>query len=309
MIAMILQFLIGIGLFLLGLFNLSHYISKYILTNYSKNLDSLFFHNIVAVATGIGMSVLVQSSSVVNSISINLVDKKLMSIKNAFLIVIGSDIGTTVTGYIIIFGGADISLALSSLIFIAILFALLSKSENTKNIALSIAGFSLLFIGLSTVSASLEPFEQPAKELFLKNNSMFLMFMYGLLLTAIFQSSALIMAVMVTFVSYGVLTFEMACFIVIGMNIGTTSTGFLASLGGSSEAVTVALFLLAFNIFGGVIILFLLATGLVNTIFSNLNLHEEVKIALFHTIFNVITSVITYFMVDKLVLLYNKQKT
>jgi len=293
---------------LLGLFNLSNYISKFILSNYSRNFDALFCHDTVAVATGIAMSILVQSSSVVNSISINLVNKKLMSVRNAFLIVIGSDIGTTVTGYIIIFGGTSLSLALSSLIFVAIICALLTKSENIRNIALSVAGFSLLFIGLGAISASLVPFETFAKELFLKNSSLFLMFMYGLLLSAIFQSSALIMAIMVTFASYGVLTFEMACLIVVGMNIGTTSTGFLASLGGSSDAVAVALFLLCFNVFGGIIILFLLGTGLMHTLFAALTIKEEVKIALFHTIFNVITSTITYFLIDKLMLIYKKQK-
>jgi phosphate:Na+ symporter len=304
-----LRFLIGIGLFLLGLYNLSYYISTFILNNYSRNLDALFPHDGVAVATGFALSVLVQSSSVVNSIGINMVDKKMMSLKNAFLIVIGSDIGTTMTGYIIIFSGPNISLALSSLIFAAIVTALLSKSKNVQHIALAVAGFSLLFIGLATVSEALAPFEESARALLAKHSGGFLLFVYGVLLTAVFQSSSLIMAVMITFARAGIINFEMACFVVIGMNIGTTSTGFLASLGSGQDGTAVALFLLAFNVFGGMVMAFLLLTGLINTIFSFTSLQTEVKIALFHTIFNVITSAITYCMVDKLVMLYYKQKT
>lgn len=308
MIIAILEFLVGIGLFLLGLYNLSFYINAYITDNYKQNFDVLLRQDSVAIATGITMSILVQSSSVVNSISINMVDKKLLSLRNAFLVVLGSDIGTTATGYIIIYSGRGVSLVLSSLIFVALIVALLCKSQNIKNIALAISGFSLLFIGLSSVSASLVPFEEPARQMLANGGSGILLFIYGVLLTAVFQSSALIMAIMLTFASSNIIGFELACFVVIGMNIGTTSTGFLASLGGSRDASAVALFLLSFNVFGGVVMAFFLLTGLIDKVFSFFTLETAVKIALFHTIFNVITAIMTYFMVDKLVLMYQKQK-
>ena len=308
MIYNVLEFLIGIGLFLLGLYNLSIYISQYIEDNYVNNFDALFQRKFVAVGTGIGLSIIAQSSSVVHSIGVNLVNKKLISLRNAFFIVIGSNIGTTITGYIVVLSTLDISLIFSSMIFFSILTALIAKSKNVKALALSLAGFSLLFIGLRIVSKSILPFEETIKNIFLMNNKPIVLFLYGLLFTAVFQSSSLIIAIIVTFASYNIISFEVACYIVMGMNIGTSSTAFIASIGSSRDAASVALFNLVFNIFGALLTAFLLLTNFFNSIFSIWQLNEATKIAMFHTLFTVVTSLVVLILIEDIINYFYKKK-
>jgi len=308
-LAIIFTVLGGLGLFLYGieymstsLKNLSGNRLKILI---EKATDNIF----MGLLTGIAVTVLVQSSSATTVIVIGLISAGLMSLRQAVGVMMGANIGTTVTAFLI-----GLKINEYSLIFIAlgaaiVIFITTKKASYTGGIIL---GFGMLFLGLELMSLGLEPLAE--KDWF--ETAMIslaevpiLGVLAGTFLTVIVQSSSATIGVVQQVFFDGNIALPGALAVLIGSNIGTTITGILASLSSSREAKQAIMFHLLFNLFGSVIFLIFFGTYLKllgNIENSILGPNNKLTIAYAHIIFNTVTTIFVLFLVKYFVVLIEK---
>lgn len=208
--------------------------------------------------TGIFITALIQSSSASTVMVVSFVNAGLMSLADSMAVIMGANVGTTFTAWIIsIFGGqVNVNAFILPLIGIAVPF-LFSKKSTHKSISEFLLGFAFLFLGLQLISQNVPELDANALE-FLAHYadmgflSIVLFVLVGLIITMIIQSSAATFAIVMIMCGKGWITFDMGCAMVLGSNIGTTITPILASLGANSAAKKAALGHLLFNCFGTV---------------------------------------------------------
>lgn len=308
-LAIIFTVLGGLGLFLYGidymstsLKNLSGNRLKILI---EKATDNIF----MGLLTGIAVTVLVQSSSATTVIVIGLISAGLMSLRQAVGVMMGANIGTTVTAFLI-----GLKINEYSLIFIAlgaaiVIFITTKKASYTGGIIL---GFGMLFLGLELMSLGLEPLKE--KDWF--ETAMIslaevpiLGVLAGTFLTVIIQSSSATIGVVQQVFFDGNIALPGALAVLIGANIGTTITAILASLSSPREAKQASMFHLLFNLFGSVIFLIFFGTyvkllGNIENAFLGPN--NKLTIAYAHIIFNTVTTIFVLFLVKYFVVLIEK---
>lgn len=308
-LAIIFTVLGGLGLFLYGieymstsLKNLSGNRLKILI---EKATDNIF----MGLLTGIAVTVLVQSSSATTVIVIGLISAGLMSLRQAVGVMMGANIGTTVTAFLI-----GLKINEYSLIFIAlgaaiVIFITTKKASYTGGIIL---GFGMLFLGLELMSLGLEPLAE--KDWF--ETAMIslaevpiLGVLAGSFLTVIVQSSSATIGVVQQVFFDGNIALPGALAVLIGSNIGTTITAILASLSSPREAKQASMFHLLFNLFGSVIFLIFFGTyvkllGNIENAFLGPN--NKLTIAYAHIIFNTVTTIFVLFLVKYFVVLIEK---
>lgn len=308
-LAIIFTVLGGLGLFLYGieymstsLKNLSGNRLKILI---EKATDNIF----MGLLTGIAVTVLVQSSSATTVIVIGLISAGLMSLRQAVGVMMGANIGTTVTAFLI-----GLKINEYSLIFIAlgaaiVIFITTKKASYTGGIIL---GFGMLFLGLELMSLGLEPLAE--KDWF--ETAMIslaevpiLGVLAGTFLTVIVQSSSATIGVVQQVFFDGNIALPGALAVLIGSNIGTTITAILASLSSPREAKQASMFHLLFNLFGSVIFLIFFGTyvkllGNIENAFLGPN--NKLTIAYAHIIFNTVTTIFVLFLVKYFVVLIEK---
>lgn len=308
-LAIIFTVLGGLGLFLYGieymstsLKNLSGNRLKILI---EKATDNIF----MGLLTGIAVTVLVQSSSATTVIVIGLISAGLMSLRQAVGVMMGANIGTTVTAFLI-----GLKINEYSLIFIAlgaaiVIFITTKKASYTGGIIL---GFGMLFLGLELMSLGLEPLKE--KDWF--ETAMIslaevpiLGVLAGTFLTVIVQSSSATIGVVQQVFFDGNIALPGALAVLIGSNIGTTITAILASLSSPREAKQASMFHLLFNLFGSVIFLIFFGTyvkllGNIENAFLGPN--NKLTIAYAHIIFNTVTTIFVLFLVKYFVVLIEK---
>lgn len=308
-LAIIFTVLGGLGLFLYGieymstsLKNLSGNRLKILI---EKATDNIF----MGLLTGIAVTVLVQSSSATTVIVIGLISAGLMSLRQAVGVMMGANIGTTVTAFLI-----GLKINEYSLIFIAlgaaiVIFITTKKASYTGGIIL---GFGMLFLGLELMSLGLEPLKE--KDWF--ETAMIslaevpiLGVLAGTFLTVIVQSSSATIGVVQQVFFDGNIALPGALAVLIGANIGTTITAILASLSSPREAKQASMFHLLFNLFGSVIFLIFFGTyvklvGNIENAFLGPN--NKLTIAYAHIIFNTVTTIFVLFLVKYFVVLIEK---
>lgn len=308
-LAIIFTVLGGLGLFLYGieymstsLKNLSGNRLKILI---EKATDNIF----MGLLTGIAVTVLVQSSSATTVIVIGLISAGLMSLRQAVGVMMGANIGTTVTAFLI-----GLKINEYSLIFIAlgaaiVIFITTKKASYTGGIIL---GFGMLFLGLELMSLGLEPLKE--KDWF--ETAMIslaevpiLGVLAGTFLTVIVQSSSATIGVVQQVFFDGNIALPGALAVLIGSNIGTTITAILASLSSPREAKQASMFHLLFNLFGSVIFLIFFGTYvklLGNIENAILGPNNKLTIAYAHIIFNTVTTIFVLFLVKYFVVLIEK---
>ncbi len=278
-------FLSGIGVFIFAIYLLNTSLSETdfrISEKTEKRINNPFF----GFFAGIFSSMLTQSSSAVNSVAVQLSDKKIIKDESAYFVVMGTNIGTTVTAYIAILSTLKISEIFISLIFFSSIGLMAIKNKKLRLPATWISVFSMIFIGLKIISQTIPSLtELIGYEIFIDKNPIYLLII-STLITALCQSSSLVSVVVVTLSGLGAVSIEGAIFMIIGANVGTCSTAMLAAVGKSKDGVNVAMFNLVFNILGLIVHVFAYYTGLLNW-FIDLNVAPDTKIALYHTFFNV----------------------
>lgn len=308
-LAIIFTVLGGLGLFLYGieymstsLKNLSGNRLKILI---EKATDNIF----MGLLTGIAVTVLVQSSSATTVIVIGLISAGLMSLRQAVGVMMGSNIGTTVTAFLIGLKINEYSLILIALGAAIVIFITTKKASYTGGIIL---GFGMLFLGLELMSLGLEPLKE--KDWF--ETAMIslaevpiLGVLAGTLLTVIVQSSSATIGVVQQVFFDGNIALPGALAVLIGSNIGTTITAILASLSSPREAKQASMFHLLFNLFGSVIFLIFFGTyvkllGNIENVFLGPN--NKLTIAYAHIIFNTVTTIFVLFLVKYFVVLIEK---
>lgn len=292
------EFLCGIGVFFFALILLNDSIaeSSQKLNNVFKNkLGNSYFDCFL----GFISSALTQSSTVINSILINLVDNGVIKQKSSYFVVMGTNIGTTLTAFFALLTKISLSQIFILIPFFSSLCIMLLNRKKLNSIMYYISIVALIFTGLYIVNNAVPYFLKNFDLSFLKTSNSLTLFLISTISTALCQSSALISVMTVTLSGYDMLTFQGAMFMIMGANLGTCATALLASIGKSKAGLSVAVFNILLNIIGILLHCFLYYTRLFDW-FVNLNVALDTKIALFHAFFNVATTLFVFPFVDAL---------
>lgn len=305
MIALIFKLLGSLGVFLYGMRVMSDALQRAAGERLQTILNYMTANRFLAVLTGFLITALVQSSSATTVMVVSFVNASLLSLTQAIGVIMGANIGTTVTTWIVSFIGFKFKITAIALPIVGVgLPFLFAKAQKRRDFGEILIGFGLLFLGLMFLKNSVPDIKSnPAALEFLKNYTdlgflSFVIFVaVGSVLTVIVQSSSAAMAITVTMAFMGWIDFHTSAAIVLGENIGTTVTAYLASLGTSVNARRAARAHFLFNIFGVVWMAFVFVpfTRLVQAVApwdSAVQENLPLNLALFHTMFNLINTLV-----------------
>ncbi|MBQ7296950.1 MAG: Na/Pi cotransporter family protein, partial [Alistipes sp.] len=268
----------ALGMFLYGMNMMSSGLQKAAGNRLRNFLSAMTSNPFKRVTTGLGITAIIQSSSATTVMVVGFVNAGLLTLTQAVGVIMGANIGTTVTAWLVSLLGfkADISILAVPLMALGFLFSI-AKSEKRKNLGECIIGFSLLFLGLSLMKNSVPDLRETPEVLeFIRQwtdygfGSVLIFLLFGTILTLVLQSSSATMALTLIMLSVGWIPFPMAAAMVLGENIGTTITANLAAAVGNPNARRAALAHTLFNVFGVVwaLILFRPFLALVGMIIS-----------------------------------------
>ena len=266
----------ALGMFLYGMNLMSSGLQKAAGDKLRGFLSAMTSNPFKGVLTGLGITSIIQSSSATTVMVVSFVNAGLLTLTQAIGVIMGANIGTTVTAWMVAFLGfkADISILAIPLMLFGFLFSN-SKKNKHQNIGELIVGFSLLFLGLSFMKESVPDLNETPQVLeFVRNwssygfGSVLLFLAFGTILTLVLQSSSATMAITLIMLSMGWIPFHMACAMVLGENIGTTITANIAAAVGNTQAKRAAMSHTIFNVFGVIwaLILFKPFTALVGKV-------------------------------------------
>ena len=248
----------ALGMFLYGMNLMSSGLQKAAGDRLRSLLSAMTSNPFKGVMTGLGVTSVIQSSSATTVMVVSFVNAGLLTLTQAISVIMGANIGTTVTAWMVSWLGfkADISILAVPMMLFGFLFSN-SKKDNRKNIGELIVGFSLLFLGLSFMKDSVPDLRQTPEVLeFVAAwsshgfGSVLLFLAFGTVLTLVLQSSSATMAITLIMLSMGWIPFDMACAMVLGENIGTTITANIAASVGNTQAKRAAMSHTIFNMFG-----------------------------------------------------------
>lgn len=267
----------GLGAFLLGMKHLSEGLQAAAGQSLRKIMAMATTKRIVGVGTGIVSTILVQSSSIITVMLVGFVSTAIMTLPQAFNVLIGANIGTTATVWIIAYAPDPQMLGLGGLAVGGILYFFF-RGEKVHHIGLTLIGLGLVFLGLYFMSKGVQPIKEnpDIANIFtsMSADSMLGVVMIAfcaMLLTAVIQSSAATIAIAMALAANGLITYEVAIAVLFGANIGTTATGWIAAIGGTADAKRTALSHTLSNLLGSVILIwfFPLFVKLGQTLFPN----------------------------------------
>ena len=248
----------ALGMFLYGMNLMSSGLQKAAGDRLRGFLSAMTSNPLKGVLTGLGITSVIQSSSATTVMVVSFVNAGLLTLTQAIGVIMGANIGTTVTAWLVSWLGfkADISILAVPLMLFGFLFSN-SKRDKRKHIGELIVGFSLLFLGLSFMKDSVPDLRQTPEVLAFVSSwashgfgSVLLFLAFGTVLTLILQSSSATMAITLIMLSMGWIPFDMACAMVLGENIGTTITANIAASVGNTQAKRAAMSHTIFNVFG-----------------------------------------------------------
>ena len=296
--------LIGsLGLFLYGMKIMSEGLQKVAGDRLRSILTAMTTNRVTGVLTGVLITALIQSSSATTVMVVSFVNAGLLTLAESISVIMGANIGTTVTAWIISIFGFKVDMAAFALPLLAIALPLIfSGKSNRKSIGEFIFGFSFLFMGLSYLKANAPDLNaNPEMLAFVQNYtdmgffSIILFLLIGTILTMIVQASAATMAITLIMCANGWISLELGAALVLGENIGTTITANLAALTANTQAKRAALAHFVFNVFGVIWVLIIfhpfmqLVNWVVDTFFQTNNPEVAIsyKLSAFHSIFNI----------------------
>lgn len=290
------------GAFLVGMEIMSDSMSRLAHGGLKKMLNKTANNRFAGVGIGAVSTVIIQSSSATTVMVVGLVNAGIMTLFQATAIIMGANIGTTITAWIASLGSLDVSAFLLILSVIGVFMTMLSKKEKVKTVGNVLTGLGLIFVGLAFMSDAMDPDLHPEIMQVIKDalsvvKNPALLLLIGIVATGIVQSSSAVTSIVVVLATSGVLiggTGDGVYYVIIGSNIGTCVTALLSSIGASPNARRAAIIHLLFNCFGAVIFTaFLLCWMPFGTSFSETVLDYifpgdyQFQIAFFHTLFNV----------------------
>ena len=280
----------GLGLFLFGIHLMSNSLKALSMGLLRDLLAKITSNRIKSVFLGITVTSLIQSSSATSVILIGFINAGMLTLRPALPVILGATIGTTITAQLIAF-----NLTKSALFFLfaGAMVHLFAKKDKTKNKALAVVGFGLLFMGLGMMSSSVKPLtenEAIVNLFFMFGAYPLLGILTGLVVTVILQSSSTTIGVVIALASAGLLDLPSSIYLVVGDNIGTCVTALIASIGGKWASRRLAVGHMLFKVVGAMI--FLPLVPLYLHFIPMLSGDIARQIANTHTIFNVINTII-----------------
>lgn len=253
----------GLGVFLLGMKHLSEGLQATAGGGLRKFMAKATSHRIVGIGSGIVSTMIVQSSSIITVMLVGFVSTALMTLPQAFAVLIGANIGTTATVWIIAFAPSPELLGLTGLAVGGLLYFFF-RGERVHNLGLTLIGLGLVFLGLYFMSKGVSPIrENPdISAVFTRLSAdgyvgVFGVALVAMLLTAVIQSSAATIAIAMALAEQGLIAYEVAVAVLFGANVGTTATGWIAAIGGSADAKRTALAHTLSNLLGSLALIWL----------------------------------------------------
>ncbi len=293
---LIIQIIGGLALFIFGINTLSDGLQKITSNNIKSIIGVLSRRPWASALVGLATTLIIQSSSATSVMTVGFVNAGLISLKTAIGIIMGANIGTTITAQIVSLN--IVGLLTYPLLIIGFILFFTSKRRRYKNIGMAIIGLGLLFLGMGIMKESLDPLKdnQSFKNFLLVfSRNPFLGVLAGLLLTSLLQSSSATIGILIALASQGLIPIEAAIPILFGDNIGTCTTALLSSIGTTVTAKRTAFSHLLFNVLGTIIFM---------TLFYGFRLEPFIvrymgssvprQIANMHTAFNAVTTAILF---------------
>lgn len=290
----------GVGTLLIGMNLLSNNMQKLANTRLEAIFKKTSNNRVVSMGIGLGVTTVVQSSSLTTVLVVGLVNAGMITLFQATAIIMGANIGTTITAQIAALQSFDYMIIAMMLAFIGAFISMLSKRERVKTIGNVLSGLGLIFVALNLLTLAMKDFREHEViyNTLASINNPFVLLLIGAVLTGIFQSSSAITSIIISMAIAGMPIGDggnAPLFVVIGSNIGTCVTAMLSSIGTSTNAKRAALIHLMFNFFGSIIFaIFLLAwpSFTADVLAKGFPTKPGTQIAMFHTLFNVVCVVL-----------------
>lgn len=303
----------GLTVFMVGMQTMGRSLEKAAGSSLRKLMAKASANRFVGVGTGAIVTAIVNSSSATTVMIVGFVNIGLLTLTQATSIIMGANIGTTLSAFIIALSGSDgfsIASVFAALAFVGLVLQIIGKTDKVKRLGAIFIGIGFIFIGLNFLSSAVDKMVNdedlgPAiQQIFISLGNgqttlspgvSILLFLIGMVLTAILQASSAITGIMITLASSGLISINMAVFVTLGLNIGTCFTSILSSIGTSTNAKRTACIHLMFNVIGSILfmiplviwqddvvaLLQFLAPGAVKW-----------QIAIFHLFFNMVTTIL-----------------
>lgn len=309
--SMMFQFVGGLGMFLYGMQMMATGLQKTAGDKMKHLLGVLTNNRFMGILVGALITAIIQSSGATTVMVIGFVNAGLMNLFQTVGVIMGANIGTTITACIVSAGQLGDAFTVMKpsfyaplMIGIGAMLVMFAKKEKKKNIGEILISLGLLFVGLDWMSGAIKPYTDApifAQAFALLGSNPFLGVLVGAIVTAVMQSSSASVGVLQTLAMNGVVTTNAAVYICLGSNIGSCYTALLSSIGASKNSKRAAIINLLFNCFG-VLIFALIGFGVftVNKTIANATI-DSVQISIFHTIFNVVNTIIMFPIANLLV--------
>ena len=282
----------GLGLFLCGMQMMSSNLEAVAGDRLKGILEKLTSNRILGVLVGAVITAVIQSSSATTVMVVGFVNSGLMTLRQAVWIIMGANIGTTITGQLV---ALDIGTIAPLFAFAGIAIGMFSKKRNVQNVGSIIAGLGVLFIGLGMMSDAMVPMRD--SEMFVNALTSFSNPLIGILagavFTAVIQSSSASVGILQALALSGLIDIHSAVFVLFGQNIGTCITSLIASVGMNRNAKRTTVIHFMFNVIGTIIFVTLcLVTPLTDVVAGWTPGHPASQIANMHTLFNIVTTIL-----------------
>ncbi len=289
---LVLGLLGGLALFLYGMQMMSNGLEDAAGNRMKKILEKLTSNRLLGVAVGAGITAVIQSSSATTVMAVGFVNSGMMTLRQAVWIIMGANIGTTITGQLI---ALDVDMLAPLFAFVGVAMIVFLKKPKLHHIGKILAGLGVLFIGMDMMGAAMEPLRsnETFVSLMAKFSNPLLGILAGAVFTAVIQSSSASIGILQSLAAKGLITLPSAVYVLFGQNIGTCITAVLASIGTNRAAKRTTIIHLMFNTIGTVLFVlgcqFLPITDWVAAITPGA---VDAQIANMHTIFNITTTLL-----------------
>ena len=290
----------GLGVFLMGMKLMSDSMEKFANNKLRNLLNSVTNNKLKGVGVGAAVTAIIQSSSATTVMTVGLVNAGVLTLVQSVPIIMGANIGTTITAQIAALQSFDVTTYLELLTVIGAFMALLGRRERTKTIGVILAGLGLLFVGLDIMSGAMADMKDSPffSETIQTITNPFLLVLIGLVFTGIIQSSSAVTGILVSMAVSGIVIGgggNAVLYVILGTNIGTCVTALLSSIGANTNGKRAAVVHLLFNVIGTIVFMILLLCW---PSFYDVTLAvwfegvPATQIAMFHTFFNVVTTLL-----------------
>lgn len=299
------KFLAGLGIFMFGLYLLEESIKQLSGKTFKRFIKRTTTGKVRSIFSGMIATATLQSSSAVSLMTLAFAGAGIMSMPNAIGVILGTNIGTTFTGWIVATLGFKLQIEAFSLPLIGIGglgFIFLGKSEKSSSLSKLMVGMGFLFMGLDYMKSSVEELTKYIDISSFPHYGIWFYVIIGFVVTALMHSSSATLAIILTALNAKILFFSEGAAMMIGANMGTTVTIIISTIGGVQIKKQIAASHFIFNFVTGIIALILLPLFLKLIFFIEDNNHNDVLgIALFHSLFNILGVIIFFPFIDKLV--------